>query len=78
MCLHHFRILDPKFDRKRQPQQNKALRGIQPVDDPTLEPIPSEKHCQLEVLNIVSLDFGGDTLLLRCQADWQSALPGSV
>ncbi len=31
MCLYHFRKLDLKFDRKRQPQHDKALRGIQAV-----------------------------------------------
>ncbi len=38
MCLYRFRILGLRFDQKRQPQHDKALRGIQPVDDPTVEP----------------------------------------
>ncbi len=73
--VYHFRILDLRFDRKRQPQHDEALRGIQPVGDPTMEPPPSEKHGKREFLNIVGLQvISRDTLFLRCQADQQSAL----
>ncbi len=70
MCLYHFRILDLRFDRKRQPQYDDALRGIQPVEEPTMEPLPSEKRCKREILNIVGLQMiSRDTPFLRCQAD---------
>ncbi len=49
--------MDLRFDRKRQPQHDEALRGIQPVGDPMMEPPPSEKHCKIEVLNIVGLQM---------------------
>ncbi len=42
MYLHHFRILDFSYVRKRPPQHDKALRAIQPVDDPMVEPTPLE------------------------------------
>ncbi len=32
-------------------------RHIQPVDDPTVEPTTSEKHCKREVLNTVGLQI---------------------
>ncbi len=70
MCLHHFRILDLRFDRKRQTQHDEALRGIQPVDEPTMEPLPLEKGCKIEIVNIVSLQMiSRDTPFFRCQAD---------
>ncbi len=66
------------FDRKRQPQHDEALRGIQPVEDTTVEPPPSEKHCKREILNIVGLKMiSCDTPFLRCQADPQSILLNS-
>ncbi len=75
ICAYHFRILDLRFDRKRPPQHDEALRGIQPVGDPTMEQLPSEKHCRREVLNIVGLQMiSRDTPFLRCQADKQPAL----
>ncbi len=75
MCLYHFRIPDLRSDWKRYPQQDKALRGIQTVDDPTVEPTPSEKHCKREVLNIVGLQMiSRDTQFLWCRADRQSVL----
>ncbi len=75
MCLYHFRFLDLRFDRKRQPQHDEALRGIQPVEDPTVEPPPSAKHCKREILNIIGLQLiSRDTPFLRWQADQQSVL----
>ncbi len=75
MCLYHFRILDLKFDQKRQPQHDEALRGTLPVDEPTMEPLPSEMRCKREVLNIVSLQrISRDTSLLDCQADRSTVL----
>ncbi len=75
MCSYHFRILDLKFYRKRQPQYDEAPRGIQPVDNPTVESTPSEKNCKRAVLNIVTLQvIYRDTPFLRCQADRQSVL----
>ncbi len=45
------------------------------MDDPTVEPTPSEKHCKREVLSIASLQMiSHDTPFLRCQADQQSVL----
>ncbi len=44
MCLHHFRFLDLRFDRRRQPQHDETIQSTQPVEDPTMEPPPSEKH----------------------------------
>ncbi len=75
MCLYHFRYLDLRFDRKRQPQHDETLRGIQPVEDPTVEPPPSEKRYEREILNIVGLQMiSRDTPSLRCQADQQSVI----
>ncbi len=75
MCLYHFRILDLRFDRNRQPQPDEALRGIQPVDEPTMEPLPSEKRCKREIVNTVSLQvISRGTPFLRCQADRQTVL----
>ncbi len=73
--LYHFRILDLKFDRKRQLQLDEALRGIQPMEDPTVEPQPSEKHCKTAVLNLVVPQLiSRDIPFLQCQADQQSVL----
>ncbi len=70
MCLYHFRILVLRFDRKRQPQHDEVLRGIKPVDELTMEPLPSERRCKRAVLNIVGLQMiSRDTPFLRCQAD---------
>ncbi len=78
MCFHHFRILDLRFVRKRQPQHDEALRCNQPAEDPTVEPPPSEKHCKREVLGIVSLQMiFRDTPFLQYQADRQSVILGS-
>ncbi len=78
MRLYHFRILDLRFDRKRQPQHDKALQGIQQLNDPTVEPIPSEKHCKREILNIAGLQIiSRDIPILRCQADQRAVLLGS-
>ncbi len=78
MRLYHLRLLDLRFGRKRQPKHDEALRGIQQVDDPTVEPIPSEKHYKREVLNIVGLQMiSRDTPFFRCQADRQSVILGS-
>ncbi len=75
MCLYHFRFLDLRFTRKSQPQHAETLRGIQPVEDPTVEPPPSEKQYKRAVLSIVSLQMiSRDTPFLRCQADQQSVL----
>ncbi len=77
MYLYHFRILGLIFDRKRQPQHDEALRGIQPVDEPTMEPLPSEKRCKREILNLVGLQMiSRDTPFLHCQADRQTVLQG--
>ncbi len=68
-------MLDQRFDQKRHPQHDEALRGIQPVDEPTMEPLPSEKRCNRGILNIVSLQMiSRDTPFLRCQADRQTVL----
>ncbi len=70
MFLYRFRILDQRFDQKRQPQNDEVLRGIQPVDEPTMEPLSSGKRCKGEILNIVGLQkISRDTHFLRCQAD---------
>ncbi len=62
-------FLDLRFDRKRQPQHDEALRGIQPVEDPTAEPPPSEKDYKRAVLSIIGLQMiSRDTPFLRCQA----------
>ncbi len=75
MSLYHFRFLDLIFDRKRQPQHDEALRGIQAVEDPTVEPPSSEKQYKRAVLCIVGLQIISlDTPFLRCQADQQSIL----
>ncbi len=75
MGLYHFRILDLRFDRKRQSQHDEALRSIQPVDEPTMEPLPSKKRCKREIMNIVGLQMiSRDTPYLRCQADRQTVL----
>ncbi len=59
-----------RFDRKHQPQHDEALLGIQPVDEPTMEPLASEKCRKREILNIVGLQMiSRDTPFLRCQAD---------
>ncbi len=40
------------------------------VDDPTVEPTPSEKHCKREVLDIIGIQvISRDTPFLRWQAD---------
>ncbi len=71
MRLYHFRVLDLRFDRKRQPKHDK-------VDYPTMEPPPSEKHCKREAFNIVGLQMiSRDTPFLRYQADRQSVILGS-
>ncbi len=45
------------------------------VDDPTVEPTPSEKHCKGEVLNIFGIQvISRDTPFLRWQADQQYVL----
>ncbi len=76
MCLYHFRILEQRFIRKGQPQHDEALRGIQPVDEPMMELLPSEKRCKSE--NIFGLQMiSRDTPFLRCQADRQTVLLGS-
>ncbi len=55
--------------------QIEALRGIQQVEESTVEPPPSEKHCKRAVLNIVGLQMiSRGTPFLRCQADQQSVL----
>ncbi len=78
MRLHHFRILDLRFDRKRQPQHAKALQGIQQLNDPTVEPIPSEKHCKRDILNTAGLQIiSRDIPFLRCEADQRPVLLGS-
>ncbi len=78
MGLYHFRFLNLRFNRKRQPQHDEALRDIQPVEDPTVEPPPSEKHYKRAVLSIVGLQMiSRDTPFLRCQADEQSVLLNS-
>ncbi len=70
MCLHYLWFLDLRFDRKRQPQHYETFRGIQPVDEPTMEPLPSEKRCNREILNIVGFQMiSRDTPFSRCQAD---------
>ncbi len=75
MCLYHFRFLDIRLDRKRQPKHDEALRVIQPMEDPAVEQHPSEKHCKRAVLNIVRLQtISPDTPFLRYQADQQSVL----
>ncbi len=64
-----------RFDRKRQPQHDTALRGIHPVDVPTADQAASENHCKREVLNIVSLEMiSRCTPFLRCQSDRESVL----
>ncbi len=64
-----------RFDRKHQTQNDDALLGIQPVDEPTMELLPSEKRCKREILNIVGLQMiSRDTFFLRCQADRQTVL----
>ncbi len=77
--LRSFSNSGPKiWPKKGQPPHDETLRGIQPVDDPTVEPTPSKKHCKREVLNIVGLQLiSRDTPFLRCQADRQSVLLGS-
>ncbi len=78
MCLYHVQTLDLRFHRKRQPQHDEAPRGIQLVDDPTVEPTPSEKHCKREVSNtVVPQMISRDTPFVQCQADRQSVLQGS-
>ncbi len=75
MGLYHFRILDLRFDRKRKSQHDEALRSIEPVDEPTMDSLPSEKRCKGEILNIVGLQMiSRDTPFLRCQADRQTVL----
>ncbi len=45
------------------------------MDDPTVEPTPSEKHSKREVLSIAGIQMiSHDTPFLRCQADQQSVL----
>ncbi len=62
--------MDLGFDRKRQSQHDEALRSIQLVDEPTMEPLPSEKRCKREILTIVGLQMiSRDTPFLRSQAD---------
>ncbi len=73
MCLHCLWFLDLRFDRKHQLQHDETLRGIQPVEDPTAEPPPSEKQYKRAVLSITDLQMiSRDTPFLRCQADQQS------
>ncbi len=75
MCFYHFQILDLIFDQNRQQQHNETLRLIQPVDETTMDPIPSEMRCKKEILNIVVLQMiAHDTPFLRCQADRQTVL----
>ncbi len=69
------KFLDLRINRKRQPQHDEALRGIQPVEDPTVESPLSERHYKRAVLTIVGLQMiSRDTPFLRCQADQQSVL----
>ncbi len=58
MFLYHSRILDIKFYRKCKPQRNEAPQVIELVDDPMVEPLPSEKQCTRAVLGEV--EGGGD------------------
>ncbi len=62
-----FRIYD--LTEKNQLQHDETLRGIQPVEDPTEEPPPSEKH-YIAGLQMISRD----TPFLRFQADQQFVL----
>ncbi len=85
MCSHgshelflkcSFRVLKLRYDRKGKLQHDEALRDIQPVDEPMMEPLPSEKRCKRE--NIFGLQMiTRDTPFLRCQADRQTVLLGS-
>ncbi len=78
MCLYHFRILKLRFDRKGQLQHDEALRGIQPVDEPMMEPLPSKKRCKREILNMFGFQMiSRDIPFLRSQADRQTVLLGS-
>ncbi len=67
--------MDLGFDRKRQSQHDEALRSIQLVDEPTMEPLPSKKQCKRAVFNIGGLQIiSRDTPVLRCHANRLSVL----